>query len=104
VLAQRGDVLGLVRRQDDRAVLADAADEVAEAQPLLGVEADGRLVEHDELRLPQQRGGEPSRRFMPPLSARTLRSATSARSTSSSTRRTSSWRARRSVSSLRTAT
>ena len=67
-----------------------------EAQALFGVEADGRLVEHEQRGVAEQRLGD--QRDPPAHPTRELPdaavSATSPSPTSSSTRRTSSWRAR----------
>ena len=58
MLAQRGDVLGLVGGQDHGAALADPGHQVAEPQPLLGVETRRRLVEDEQLGVAEQRLGD----------------------------------------------
>ena len=44
-----------MRREDDDAPLRDLGQQVAKAHALLRVEADGRLVDDDELRIAEQR-------------------------------------------------
>ncbi len=98
--AQRGDVLGLVGGQDHGALLPDARDHLAEPQPLLRVEADGRLVEDEQLGFAEQ---GLSHTHPPPHAAgqgRIRWSATDASPIRAMTRRTSSCRARRSVELL----
>ena len=51
VRAEVGDVFDDVRREDHDHVLADLGQQVEEAVALLGVEAGGRLVDDDQLRL-----------------------------------------------------
>ena len=55
VRAQVAHVGDDVRGQDDDDVLADVREQVVEAHALLGVEAGGRLVDDDELRVAEQR-------------------------------------------------
>ena len=49
--AQHRDVLDDVRREQHDAVLGELGEQVVEAQPLLGVEPGGRLVDDDEARI-----------------------------------------------------
>src|SRR5206468_7864342 len=51
-------VFGLMCRQNDRPSFACGRDEVAEPQSLLRVETRRRLVEHEQLRLTEQRLGQ----------------------------------------------
>ena len=53
--AEVGDVAHDVRRQDHDDVGGDVGEQVVEAHALLGVEARGRLVDDDELRIAEQR-------------------------------------------------
>jgi hypothetical protein len=57
--AQGGDVLGLVAGQDHRAPLTGVRDHLPEPQPLLGIEADRRLVEEEQVWIAQQGLGQP---------------------------------------------
>ena len=43
-----------MRAENDRVVLAERADEVADFDDLIGVEADGRLVENQNVRVAEQ--------------------------------------------------
>ena len=53
--AQVADVLDDVGREDHHDVLADLRQQVVEAEPLGRVEARGRLVDDDQLRIAEQR-------------------------------------------------
>src|SRR5690606_20486944 len=57
-----GELLGLVEvvrgEQDARALVAEAADELPELAPRLGVEARGRLVEEEQLGAPDDAEGD----------------------------------------------
>jgi hypothetical protein len=54
--AQGGDVLGPVAGHDDRTPLAGLRDQLPEPQPLLGIEADRRLVEDEQVGIAQRIG------------------------------------------------
>ncbi len=59
LVGQRRGLLGLVRGEQDRgACVAQLADELPNDQPGLRVQPGGRLVQQQEQRLPDQRGGE----------------------------------------------
>src|SRR5690606_18434859 len=53
------DLLEDVGREEDRALLTDRSEHFSEVSDLLGVEADGGLVEDEDLRLAEERIGEP---------------------------------------------
>ena len=53
--AQRSNVLSLVGGQHDGAAIAGLRDEVAETHSLLRVEPCSRFVEHQQVRLAEQR-------------------------------------------------
>ena len=57
--AEVGDVVDDVGREDDDDIVADRGEQVEEAVALLGVEAGGRLVDDDQLRVADQRLGDP---------------------------------------------
>ncbi len=77
-VAERGHVLGLVRGEDDRGPLPNGGEHPAQRGPLLRVEAGGRLVEHQQLRCPQQGLGQrgpaslPARQGTHPLAGQVL--------------------------------
>ncbi|HVF80154.1 MAG TPA: hypothetical protein VNA28_17810 [Solirubrobacteraceae bacterium] len=54
-LAERGDVLGLMGGHEHDPFVAEVGYELAEAQPLLGIEPGAGLVEHEQLRVAEQR-------------------------------------------------
>ena len=57
VLAEGGDVLGHVRREQHGVALGDHGHRLAEPEALLGVEAGGGFVEHQKIGVAEQRLG-----------------------------------------------
>ena len=64
-LAQSRDVLGLVRGQQHRRAVTEGGQRTPEVGALCGVEAGGRLVEHDQLRVPEKGLGQPDPSTLP---------------------------------------